>query len=203
MRTNTGKKYIKLHGDEVPTVDSEKRAAEFMCWYADNMERVKRCAVGTGFPVDDDLLTDTFIGIHDAILYKGARIVNYTAYFLRSYKSRQINGEKKKSATEFVSVTERAELENVDVSDLVIKHREAVDMLNEEIMEYVRWTNDSVTAALFEIYMRLYPDVSYKKLSDLFGIPFIKVWSSLGKVRKNVDKLFRSRKDFLVSQVDF
>lgn len=203
MRTNTGKKYIKLRGDEVPTKDGEKRAAEFMGWYADNMERVRRCAAGTGFPVDDDLLTDTFITIHDAILYKGARIVNYTAYFLRAYKSRHINDVKKKSAAEFIPVTERVDLENVDVSEIVTKHREAVDTLNDEIMEYVRWTNDGVTAALFEIYMRLYPDVSYKKLSDLFGIPFIKVWSSIGKVRKNVDRLFRSRKDFLVSQVDF
>ena len=73
-------KYIKLRGDEVPTPDNEKRAREFMDWYAANMNRLRYYARGAGYPLDDDLFSDAMLRVYDAIALKGVQVKDYRIF---------------------------------------------------------------------------------------------------------------------------
>lgn len=204
---NKGKKYIKLRGDEVPTPANEKRARDFMEWYAANMDKLKYYAQGAGYPIDDDLFSDTMLRIYDAIALKGVQVNDYTGYFLQSYRSVFINNEKKKASGPYLTVPllleKPAELDTPAPDFDSREYEEAVETINAEVLEYVRGTYDEVSISLFEMYVGLAPDISYKKLSTMLGIPFVKVWSSIGNVKKSVVREFGNRKDFLLSVVNF
>ena len=201
------RKYIKLRGDEVPTPDNEKRAREFMTWYAANMSKLRYYAQGAGYPIDDDLFSDTMLRVYDAIALKGVEIKDYTGYFLQSYRGVFINNEKRKSNGTVLSVPllleKPAEHDTPAPEFASREYEEAVDAINNEVMEYVRETYDEMSISLFEMYVGLAPDVSYKKLAEMLGLPFAKVWTSIGSVKKSVVLHFGNRKDFLLSVVDF
>ncbi len=196
---NTGKKYIKLHGGETPAKRDEKRAAEFMSWYVDNVSMLKRYVYGGGYEVDDDLFSDTMLSIYDAIALKGAKVVNYTKYFLFSYRAALINREKRNARARFVPVTNETDTPAAEFDSR--EYEEAVERINVEVMEYVRGNFDEMSVSLFEMYVGLSPDISYKRLSEMLGIPFVTVWQSIGNVKKEVVKRFEERKDFLLSMI--
>ena len=73
------------------------------------------------------------------------------------------------------------------------EYEEAVETINTEVMEFVRSTYDEMSISLFEMYVGLAPDVSYKKLAAMLGLPFAKVWMSIGNVKKRVLRHFGNR----------
>lgn len=201
---NTGKKYIKLRGDEQPAPADELRALEFMRWYAENTDKLKYYIRGAGYPVDDDLLSATMLKIYDIIALKGRQIKDYTGFFLQSYRGVFINEEKKKtrSACLFapLSPEKAAGLDAPAPADSG-EYEKAVERLNAEVLEYVRNTFDEVSVSLFEMYVGLSPDISYKRLSAMLGIPFTRVWMSIGNVKKSVVRKFGTKKDFVLSLI--
>lgn len=196
---NTGKKYIKLRGDEVPTKSNENGAADFMDWYADNESKLKRYVYGGGYEVDEDLFSDTMLSIYDAIALKGAKVVNYTKYFLFSYRAALINREKRKAQARLVPLSDESDTPETDFDSG--EYEKIVETLNAEVMRYVRDNFDERAVSLFEMYVGLSPDISYKRLSEMLGIPFVTVWQSIGNVKKEVVKRFEGRKDFLLSMI--
>lgn len=192
---NTGKKYIKLRGHEVPTPQNELRAREFMTWYAANMQKLERYAQGSGGILDADIFSDTFLRLYDDIALKGLNINNYTAYFLRAYRTKYIDSRK--------GITDDLD---TDIADPVFDsklYEEVVETLSAEVFEYVRGRYDDVSISLFEIYIGLAPEVSYKRLANMLGIPEFKVWPAIGKIKKDVAAKFGHRKNVLLSLVDY
>lgn len=194
--TNTGKKYIKLQGYERPTPENEARAREYMNWYAANMKKLEYYVQGSGGVFDEDIFNDTFLRVYDAIALKGLHIKDYTGCFIRSYRNTYINSKK---------VDRTADLD-VDIPDTSFNsdlYENVIETLNNEVMNYVQDNYNDLSVSLFEIYIGLAPDISYKRLADMLGYPEGKIWPVIGKIKKDVIKHFADRKDFLLSIVDF
>lgn len=194
--TNTGKKYIKLQGYETPTPENEARAREYMNWYASNMKKLEYYVQGSGGVFDEDIFNYTFLRVYDAIALKGLHIKDYTGCFIRSYRNTYINSKK-------VDRTADLDIDIPDTDFNSYQYEEVVETLNSEVMEYVQDNYDEVSVSLFEMYVGLAPDISYKKLATMLGYPEFKIWPVIGKIKKDVTKRFGERKDFLLSIVDF
>ena len=208
MATNKGKKYMRLTGLEVATPENLARANEFLKWYGNNTADLKsrinknRSHQNRFCP---DLMGDTMLSIYDAIAYKGADVKDYIFYFYRSYYNLYLAG-KNKPRPDFLddirigedqTLNDTLEAPDFDYYNYEIE----VDALKTEILDYVRARYNPVEVSLFEIYVGLYPDTSYKRISALLGIPFNKVWASIGAIRKDVAVNFSDRRGFLLSYI--
>lgn len=193
---NTGKKYIKLRGDETPTPENEARAREFMEWYAVNMKNLEYYVQGSGGVFDADIFNDTFFRVYDTIALKGRHIQDFTGFFIRAYRNTYINSKKVDRYTEL----------DIDVQDTDFdsyQYEEIIETINSEVMAYVQDNYDEVSVSLFEMYVGLAPDISYKRLANMLGYQEFKIWPVIGKIKKDVTKRFGERKDFLLSIVDY
>lgn len=200
---NKGKHYVKLKGDEAPTPENEARAREFLEWYAGTEEELKR-TLFPGFR-EEELMVETAIGIYDAIALKGRRIDNYRGYYLRAYHTARLAAKKKAGEEEARRVgieelrrrpgrTEGAfemQTEGVDESGEEAPGRRGD--LKEEVMEFVRGRYDEGAVALFEIYVALWPEISYKRLAEMLGWPLHRIWPILGRIRREVALRFKGR----------
>jgi hypothetical protein len=194
---NKGKKYVKLQGFEQATPESEEAAQLFLGWYGANFERIKSKLI-FGHLYDDELATDTALMVYDNIALKRFVVVDYQAYFLRAYHTNRIAKAKRKThETDLSGVECKEELQDFDYEQYEL----IVDLLNTEMLDYVRETYDPLSVSLFEIYVGLLPNTSYKRLSELLGIPVTRVWTSIGAIRKDLALQFQSRKDFMLSQI--
>lgn len=195
-KTNKGKKYIKLKGYEKPTLESEARARDFMSWYANNSSSLEYYVRGSYGVFDEDVFNDTFLRVYDAIALRGLHVKDYAACFIRSYRNTYINSKKVDKSTDLT----------VDVPDTGFnsyQYEEVVETLNNEVMEYVKNNYDEVSVSLFEMYVGLAPDISYKRLANMLGYPESRIWPVIGKIKKDVTKNFAERKDYLLSIVEF
>lgn len=187
MKTNKGKKYITLRGNEVASPENEKRGRDFMSWYAANMERLKYYIRGAGYQVDEDLLSDTMIRIYEAIALKGAQINDYTGYFLRSYRGMFLNNERKSNT---VSCTPLLP-DRTEESGYVLRERDRdVSARNTEILDFVRAKFPEPDGILFEIYIGLLLSESDTNLPRMFKIPPLPVWRSISRIRRVLNYFF-------------
>lgn len=204
MASNKGKKYVKLTGGEVATPEGERNAAKFMCWYGARFEEIKR-AYGPAF--NDEVATDTALLVREALLYKGRTIVGkYRHYFIRAYNINMIQHRKRERARTMLHVDIDAETdgrplaETLGASDYDPRDYElAVDTLRAEVLDFVRTFHDPLNVALFEVYVELSPDVSYKRMADMFRIPYRQVWQGVGEVKRDVAEWFAERRAYLIN----
>lgn len=203
---NKGKKYVKLRGDEIATPEAEARASEFMKWYGDNFDALRSKLLYDEF-YDDEVATDTALYLYDCIAYKGLKIDNYKWYYLRAYHTALLGAKKKngEARAAFVSVDEPV-IGEVMYGDILpaptfdyTTYEMEIDAVQREILEYVRASYDQVSVSLFEIYVTLQPEMSYKKLARMLGIPANKIWPVIGAIRKDVAVRFADRRDYLLS----
>jgi hypothetical protein len=222
--SNKGKKYKKLQGFEQATPESERAATAFMDWYGANFERIKSKLI-FGHLFDDELATDTALMIYDNIALKGTALLDYQFYFLRAYhtnriaKAKRVNYEtpiiehynhfREERVYDYEAdpfdATERLRnriFSKTETLDFDYERYElTVDQLTTEMLDYVRGKYEPFAVSLFEIYVGLLPDTSYKRLSKMLGIPRTKVWTSIGPIRKDLAERFQSRKSFLLSVI--
>lgn len=225
---NKGKKYKKLTGHEMPTIQDERRARNFMYWYGAHFEELKTALYFKGRMFDDQIATDTALMIYDAMLLKGTRIDSYADYFFRAYHTNamksqvnNINDAKmiisidapldytndvvhyKHSVQKLAATKQIVYADKLRAPDFnYALYEEIVDALNTEVMAYVRLNYCDFDTAIFEIYLGLLPDISYKKLAALLGISFTKIWQVIGEIKKDVRETFRERKVYLLSLND-
>ncbi len=190
---NRGKKYIKLTGNEVATPENEARAREFMRWYGEHVERLRE-SLYRGY-LDEDVMAGTALNIYEGIALKGMRIDRYWGYYLRAYHTNLMAAKRR---------AQREEARWVRLSDPAVcaaRMEAEVAMSNtgeagaagarrEEILEYVRTNYEEWAVALFEIYVGLWPDISYKRLARLLGWPLHRIWPALGAIRRGIAARF-------------
>lgn len=194
---NRGKKYKKDYGDTTP--ESENRARNFMDWYGNNFTALRDKLIYDQF-YDDEVATDTALYIYDCIAYKGLTVDNYKWYYLRAYHTAFMAAQKNKK--HLVSVDDEESVIQLPASDFDSDtYEEVVETINTEVLEYVRESYDEVAVSLFEIYVGLSPDISYKRMSNILGIPATKIWPVIGQIKKDLVKRFDDRRDFLLSGV--
>lgn len=212
------RKYIKLQGHEKPTAESERRAKAFMRWYSLRFDRLRKEWLYAG-KFDDEVATDTALYIYECIALKGLIIKGkYKWYFLRSYHMRLLAEQKKRAAEakRTVYLDEPAFEEDLAVrgptggyqrnalaaSDFDYEYFEAVvDAINNEMLAYVREKYSPLDASLFEIYMALQPDMSYKRMGKMLGYSPNKIWPVIGAIRRDLAVRFDEKRTFLLSIV--
>jgi len=193
--SNKGKKYVKLRGGEVATPENEARARGFLDWYGAHSETIRKRLIYDHL-YDDEIATDTMLGVYDCIAFKGLEVRDYKFYFLRAYHTNYLAAQKRKSAPPV----------SMDDTDMLVApdfdydtYEQTVDTLKTEITDYVRNNYDPAACSLFEIYIALYPEMSYKNLAKMLGYPATRVWPIIGQIRKDVLRHFGARKDNLLS----
>lgn len=198
---NKGKKYNKRRGDEVATPESEARANEFMKWYGDNYDAIRGKLV-YGELYDDQIATDTFLRIYDCIALDGLVVKDYKFYFLRSYHTNRLGALNKDSVAEARFLRDDATVNNIVVQDATyLDYEIAVETLRAEIVDYVRGQFDPYSVALFEIYMGLQPEISYRAMAEMLGIGVYEIWPLIGAIKKDIRYHFSDRRDYLLSIV--
>lgn len=177
--------------------ENEAKANAFMDWYAANMDKLRYYVQD----YDEDIFTDAFLRAYDAIARRGTSVKDKVGYFLRTYRATFLDSKKRP----IVSKMDERVVANLPASEFDSDtYEEAVEMINAEVLEYVRESYDEVAVSLFEIYVGLSPDISYKRMSNILGIPATKIWPIIGQIKKDLVKRFDGRRDFLLSGiVDF
>lgn len=183
------RKYIKLKGYEKPTPENEKRAKSFMRWYSLRFDVLRKEWLYAG-RFDDEIATDTALYIYDCIALKGLQIKGkYKWYFLRAYHMRVLSEQKKRAQ----HLKRTVSLEDIELADMSLDSDEfetAANALNGEIMDYVRRKYSALDSSLFEIYIALQPEMSYKKLGALLGYSPAKIWPVIGAIRRDLFETF-------------
>lgn len=187
---NRGKKYKKLQGCEQATPESEARARHFMEWYGATFDELREKLIYEHL-FDDEVLTDTALYLYDCIALKGFIIQDYKFYYLRAYHTARLAKLKKRP----FEIHDEDRLEQLSASEFNTEQYEnTVAALNTEILYYVREKYDPFAVSLFEIYIGLQPDISYKRLAALLGVPITQVWTNIGAIRKDVSTKFNKKK---------
>lgn len=193
---NKGKKYKKLNGFEQATEETEKRAREFMQWYGDNFDVLRDKLIFDRL-YDDEVATDTALHLYDCIALKGLIIQDHKFYYLRAYHTSRLAKLKKAAPISFEEIPMQIAASDFNSE----KYETTVDELKGEILEYVRDNYDAIDVSLFEIYIGLQPDISYKRLAVMLDFPVTKIWSGIGAIRKDVAERFSQRKEFMLSHI--
>lgn len=198
---NLGKKYIKLKGGETAAPQNEARAREFMKWYADNAGPLH--AANTVY--DYDTATDAALRVYEAIALRGAEVSNFKSYYLRAYHNELIANALRSNRTSTfflprIPIGERARVaDREDDRAAALEYEEEIERLRADMIRYVRDAYSGEAAFLFEIYMSLYPSITYKTLARTFGIADSKVWPVLVAVRKDIAIRFKDRRNYILS----
>lgn len=178
--------------------ENEAKARAFMDWYGANMDKLRYYVQGSGLEYDEDLFTDAFLRAYDAIARRGTSVKDNVGYFLQTYRATFLDSKK----TPIVGKVDERVVENLPASDFDSDtYEEVVETINTEVLEYVRESYDEVAVSLFEIYVGLSPDISYKRMSNILGIPATKIWPVIGQIKKDLVKRFDDRRGFLLSGV--
>lgn len=204
---NKGKKYKKLTGFEVPTIGDERRARNFMAWYGAHFEELKTALYFKGRVFDDQIATDTALLIYESIALKGYKIASYADYFFRAYHTNamkaQVNDVEYAKNHQSTDTQHRPGIaETIPASEFdYALYESLVDALNTEVLEYVRANYCDFDTCIFEIYLGLQPDISYKRLAAMLDIPITKIWQAVGTIKKDVQAHFKGRKEYLLSLI--
>lgn len=188
---NRGKKYKKLKGFEQATPESEAKARAFMDWYGANYGVIRNKIAA----FSEDTANDTAIYLYDCIALKGFEIKDNLGYFLRAYHTARLP---KKKAPE-IAIDEAPHLTAPDFN--YEKYEATVEVINTEILDYVRARYKPYSASLFEIYIGLQPEINYKGLAEMLNIPYHTIRWYIREIVKDVEPRFKKRKDFLLSTV--
>lgn len=198
------KKYIKLQGHEKPTPESERRAKAFMRWFSLRFDTLRNEWLYAG-KFDDEVATDTALYIYDCIALKGLQIKGkYKWYYLRAYHMRLLAVQKKRGeeARRSVYLDDPDVLLDLAAPTFDYEYFEAlVDAINTDMLEYVRANYPPLDASLFEIYIALQPDMSYKRMGKMLGYSPNKIWPVIGAIRRDLAEKFADKRYYLLSLV--
>lgn len=189
---------------QLATPEAQARGDKFLRWFSQAMPLIRGKWLEN---CNEDAMQDAALRVYDAILYRELRIRVYRAYYMMTYCN-ECN-KAKASATsagyldsvtgEYFATDEPVELSIADEdTDAATDWHDAVDTLGAEVLAYVNEHYDPVQAAIFEIYMGLLPDTSYRKLAQLLGFPFNTIWRTIGAIQADVRVAFGERKNKLL-----
>lgn len=172
---------------------NESKAQAFSVWFGVNAERLRRYVSGGRLPYDEDVFSETFLRVYDAVARCGTSIRDYTGYFLRAYQFVYLDGRRSAPPHEEI---DRVRLPPPPSDD---DTRELPPDLRGVMLDYVRRNYDESAVSLFEMYVGLLPNISYKRLSCITGVPLSKIWPVMGRIKKDLTERFSKKLGFLLS----
>lgn len=205
--SNKGKKYVKLRGNEIATPENEARARLFLEWYGDNARDIRDNLIYARL-YDDEIATDTMLNVYNSIALKGLKIRHdYKYYFMCAYHTNYRAAKMRKNAQVVVSI----DAQPYDGASLAEKlaapdfdyetYEQTIDAFKTEITDYVRTNYDPAACSIFEIYIALQPDISYKRLAKMLGFPVQQIWPVIGSIKKDIVATFSDRRAYFLSSL--
>jgi len=181
---NKGKKYLKIKGNEEITAANQAKADHFKYWFGENYMKLRRELIQKD-TFDEDILNETFLRIHDKILYGGLVIKDYKAYFHRAF------------FTNFMQVTiniAKRMLASIDGHDTIDDEDDDTELymskekLQDDILGYVFNRYPVRDFELFKMYISLKPAINYAELSKITAISQSRISETISKIRKDIQK---------------
>lgn len=205
---NKGKKYIKLRGGEVATPQAQAAADDFLKWFGRMYGYIREHLIAEP-KLDDDVYHDAAITIYDAIRLKNLVIRGRKrAYYLRVYHTTLLKTlqDRRKAITTTLSINvledenTGAELRALAANDYdPAAYEHAVDTVRGEMLAFVRRHYQPWAVSIFEIYMELQPQITYKAMAEMLGIPRNKVSATVCEIKAELRYWYADRRALLLS----
>lgn len=186
---NKGKKYLKITGNEVITAENQAKADHFKYWFGEKYSQLQRELIQKN-TLDEDVMNETFIRIHDKILYGGLVIKDYKAYFHRAFFTNYMQVIIDVSRGIMSSIDG---YDTSDDSDNELAMIETKSRLENDVFDYVSQKYSARDFELFKIYVSLKPSINYEQISEMTGLSQGRISGAISKIRKDV----RAQKVFL------
>lgn len=200
---NKGKKYVKLTGNEIATPEAERKAKRFLDWYGAMYNHIARKIRG----YNAEIATETMLRVYNDILYKGAHIKNYRAYFVKAYHTTKLKQDIEEARRRGMHISFDAPAEeDTTLSEMIAApdfdyelHEEIVERINAEILDYVRAKFSPMEISIFEIYVGLQPAVSYTLMGELLGISANRIYLIVSAIKRDLSENYTDRRKYLLS----
>lgn len=193
---NKGKKYLKIKGNETITAENQGKADHFSYWFGENYLQLKKELIQKN-TIDDDVLNETFLRIHDKILYGGLVIKDYKAYFHRAFFTNYMQSviEISKGMIASIDGYDTMDEEEDDTKTIATKVKLEID-----IFDYIYERYPVRDFELFKMYVTLKPAINYATLSEITGISQSRISDTISKIKGDVrrNKVFLHRRQALL-----
>ena len=190
---NKGKKYLKIKGSEVITAENQGKADHFKYWFGENYARLCR-ELAQKDTLDSDIMNETFLRIHDKILYGGLVIKDYKAYFHRAFFTNYMQVIIDISKGILSSVDGYDTTDDSDDDEPMIRTK---TRLENDILDYIYEKYPVRDFELFKMYVSLKPAINYEQLAGITNISQSRISETISKIRKDVraNKVFLDRRE--------
>ena len=189
---NKGKKYLKIKGNEKITAENQGKADHFKYWFGENYSRLRRELIQKD-TLDEDIMNETFLRIHDKVLYGGLVIKDYKAYFHRAFFTNYMQAviEISKGILSSIDGIDTSEDEEDDTPMIATKVK-----LETDIFDYIYDRYSVRDFELFKMYVTLKPAINYEMLSNMTNISQSRISDTISKIRKDIrsHKIFALRR---------
>lgn len=180
---NTGKKYLKLTGEESISLENQQKYDQFTQWFEISWNEIKNQLIIKGL-YNSDIINDTFLKIGTKILYGGLEIKDYPSYFMRSCFTNNMQ------ATIAESTYIRRH-ESIDVAEFLVTDHLAYESslreLQQDIFDHIRIKYSPKQVYIFETYIINKADkYSFRKLAEVCGISTYTIHTIVTEILKEI-----------------
>lgn len=182
---NKGKKYLKIKGNEVITPENQNKADSFKIWFGSMYKTLQKELISKD-TYDEDVLNDTFLRLHDKILYGGLVIADYKAYFHRAFFTNYIQHAINKNKLSEKIIEFDYSTDVIDESEDNIKIEIQEILLSSDVMDYVSRKYPKAQFELFKMYVSLKPCINYSELSNITSLSTSRISEIISTIRRDI-----------------
>ncbi|MBK5722539.1 hypothetical protein JGH11_16820 [Dysgonomonas sp. Marseille-P4677] len=181
---NTGKKYFMRGRDDQhePKHEHRKAADRFNVWFSNNFQQIINFLISKG-SYDEDVFSQTYMRISEKVLYTGAEIKDYKAYFSRSYYTNYIQDK----ANENFNMVPLPVYDTFEAHHSNPYERERMQtQLEIDVFDYVysRYRLDEFE--LFKMYISLKPAINYHTLAEITHLQVHNIQRIVSKILTDI-----------------
>lgn len=191
---NKGKKYLKITGNEEITAENQAKANRFKEWFGNNYKRLQVELVAKR-TYNEDILNDTFLRIHEKILYGGIDIVDYKSYFHRAFFTNYVQDSMKATKIEHMIVSDEYAIDTLDETLDEIAEQQRKLQLYKDVLQFVQNQFNEADYSLFRTYVKL-GNRKYEVVADATNTPYEDTMNTISKIKKRI----RQNKTFMYAR---
>mgnify|MGYP000846025703 CR=1 FL=1 len=181
---NRGKKYFMRGRDDQhePKPEHREAANRFNIWFAKNYQQIVNFLISKG-SYDEDVFSQTYIRISEKILYTGAEVKDYKAYFSRSYYTNYIQDK----ASENFNEVPLPAYDTFEAHHSNPYERERMQtQLEIEVFDYVYSRYKLDEFELFKMYISLKPAINYHTLAEITHLQVHNIQRIVSKILTDI-----------------
>ncbi len=184
FKGNKGKKYCNYKEALKKELDASdyNKLDDFNTWFIDfGYESIRRQLMQKDV-FDEDVFNETYVKICDSLLFANLNILNYGAYFMRSYATNLTLGFVKKAKYRNQDVSEIAKHE--DDADNVIGSKKDFEEFLICIQQYVKLNYSDMEYKAF--MLNAFNRNSHNQIAELLNVRTYKIQRIISKIKKDL-----------------